>query len=177
MLTKTQSTTAHLSSTQEELRDSQPEVRVDFGDSQDIRVLHRTLLNTQHMLESNLRICHENSGLLEFISKPLKQNPTRPCGPNGVGPALFSTRTTQELERVQTMLRKTQAASDLVSLPQGHRNANSDRTNRSRASYHFVGLKLSRQAARCLPKWRGWHKATTKSCYISPQSHGKMLKP
>ncbi|KAK5248158.1 hypothetical protein LTR06_007901 [Exophiala xenobiotica] len=107
-------TRAHLSSVSEkEPTASSPAVRIEFEDTQDVKVLEDKLHKIRHTLNTNLKICKEVSDLSAHNN--LFQHPaTVQPMPLGSATLHFVREMEEQLECVLTLKQRTEAVSDLM---------------------------------------------------------------
>jgi hypothetical protein len=124
-------------------------VRIEFEDTQDVKVLEDKLHKIRHILNTNLKICKEVGDL--SVHNDLFQHPaTVQPMPLGSATLHFVRELEEQLERVLTLKQRTEAVSDLVVLLCSRPLTDADTSIRCRKSLHSALLLRSRQVAQCL---------------------------
>ena len=125
-------------------------VRIEFEDTQDVKVLEDKLHKIRHILNMNLKICKEVGEL--SARNELFQHPAT-VQPSSLESATlnFVRMMEEQLERVLTLKQRTEAVSDLVVLLlRSWPFPDADTSIRCRKSLHSALLLRSRQVAQCL---------------------------
>jgi hypothetical protein len=94
-----------------------PKLKIEFGDTQDIQVVHDKLHTVNQVLDSNLRVIKAIASLLREHSAVEARPPSRQPDAHISGPAFCVAELEMQSRRVQTLFQRINAASGLVFSP------------------------------------------------------------